>query len=192
MKKHDEKRSYYRINDSVGLKYSRIESSEDNAAFAVSTAATPLTTELTAIDRELNQLTNSLWSESPLLAQALGLLNRKLTLFGAHALPQEHLTPVNQYREMLVSISGSGMGFNAQEQFEPGVRLGLMLALKPSNITVSLTGVVTACEALSKPAEQGYWVRVNFEAGHEAAREQLIQHIVQRQSAQTGGQSGDS
>lgn len=192
MKKTDEKRSYYRINDSVGLKYSRLESSEDNAVFAASAAATPLTAELTAIDRELNQLTNSLWSESPLLAQALGLLNRKLTLFGAHALPQEHLTPMNQYREMLVSISGSGMGFNAGEQFEPGVRLGLMLALKPSNIGLSLTGVVTACEPLRESADQGYWVRVNFEPGNEAAQEQLIQHIVQRQCAQTSGQSGGS
>lgn len=189
MRKIDEKRSYYRINDIVGLKYSRIEEGDNNASVPAA-AQTPLTEELATIDHELNQLTNSLWLENPLLAQALGLLNRKLTLFAAHALPHEQLTPTDQYQEILVSISGSGMGFNTGEQFDQGDRLSLMLALKPSNIDLRLTGVVAGCELMAKT--QGYWVRVNFEPGNEAAQEQLIQHIVQRQCAQTSEQPGDS
>ena len=191
MRKIDEKRSYYRINDSVGLKYAPIEDGDDSAGLLAAPVQTPLTSELAALDHELNQLTNSLWLENPLLAQALGLLNRKLTLFAAHALPQEQLTPMDQYQEILVSISGSGMGFNVAEQFEPGVRLALMLALKPSNIDLRLTGVVTGCEPLHTSDGQGYWARVNFEPGNEAAQEQLIQHIVQRQCAQTSEQPGD-
>ena len=191
MRKIDEKRSYYRINDSVGLKYSRIKEGDDGVGTLEAAAQTPLTSELAALDHELNQLTNSLWLENPLLAQALGLLNRKLTLFAAHALPHEQLTPTDQYQEILVSISGSGMGFNSTELFEPGDRLGLLLARKPSNIALRLIGPVTGCEPMGKNQGQGYWVRVNFEPGNEAAQEQLIQHIVQRQCAQTNEQPVD-
>jgi hypothetical protein len=144
---------------------------------------TPLADMLASIDRDFNQATNLLWQEKPLLAQALGLLNRKLSLVAAHALPQE-TNGEESYEELLVSISGSGIGFDAAEDFPVGTRLHLMLALKPSNITLELTGLVAGSESREQHGRKVYWIRVNFEQGNETAQELLIQHVVQRQCAQ--------
>ena len=83
-----EKRSYYRINDLVGLTYRVIPSGENptREPGEVHDMGNSLVTLLAEIDREFNQLTNILWQENPTAARSLGLLNRKLALIADHAL----------------------------------------------------------------------------------------------------------
>lgn len=180
-----ERRSYYRINDTVGLRFSVLDdASKDLPADAVLPGA-PVAGQLAALDGEFNQLANLLWQENPLIAQALGLLNRKLSLLTEHALmAAEDGEP--ELKEWVVSISGSGLGFKCNEALPVRTRLALSLWLRPSNIDLHLTGVVTGCEGLADETADLYWVRVAFEKGNEAAQERLIQHVVQRQCALGG------
>ncbi|MFT6050656.1 MAG: hypothetical protein ACI9B9_000294 [Halioglobus sp.] len=181
MKREDERRSYYRIDDIVGLMYSKLGTEEDDASELHKSLSTPLSNLFVEIDREFNQATNILWRENPTIAQALGLLNRKISLIASHTLPEE-VRRKDSYEELMVSISGSGLAFRALEDIPVDTRLSLSLVLKPSDIHITFTGIVVGCEYLHPDTSQPYWVRISLEGNNPGAQEQLIQHVVQKQS----------
>lgn len=182
MESNKERRSYFRINDAVGLRYYVLRDAEvgEESQHSYSVEAA-----LKAIDREFNQLVNVLWQDSPSAANALGLLNRKLTLISDVVVGGQTDT-AEEFIQTQVNISGAGIAFAADDAFEAGTRLAITLQLRPSNIELQITGEVTACDKLdenSGEAGGAYWLRINFESGNDAAQDRLIQHIVQRQCA---------
>lgn len=183
MERKDERRSYYRIEDIIGLTYSSIDSAEETMPEESCDLGLPLTSLFAEIDREFNQAVNTLWQESPAMAQALGLLNRKISLIAAHSLRDKD-QPVDSYEDLMVSISGNGLGFSSAEELSVGARLRLSLALKPSDINITITGEVVACERLPTHSNHPYWIRVSIDGNNPAAQEQLIQHVVQKQCGQ--------
>jgi len=183
VEQNTERRSYYRIDDVIGLSYAKLDASDSAQADNHGTLGMPLTSLFAEIDREFNQATNTLFHENPTIAQALGLLNRKISLIAAHSLREQDYT-VESYEEMMVSISGCGLAFGSNEELPVKTRLSLALTLKPADIRVDFTGEVVACEQQGASAEAPYWVRVGLDSNNPAAQEQLIQHIVQKQCAQ--------
>ncbi|MCB1676445.1 MAG: PilZ domain-containing protein [Halioglobus sp.] len=197
MSSPEEKRSYYRIHDYVGLSCARLDDTAEASgtraamppAAADSDLGLPLSSLLSEIDRKFNPIVNSLWLEHPPVAETLGLLNRKISILAARVLDEAGPT-CESYEELLVSLSGSGIGFNSAQPYPEGARLRLFLALKPSSVRLDLTGVVIGCDRNTAEEQPQYWVRVAFEPGNEAAQEQLIQHVVQRQCAQIHDRAG--
>ena len=179
-----ERRSYYRINDIVGLTYNLLGADSQNPASPLENLGLSLTSLLSEIDHEFNQITNTLWHEHPLMAKALGLLNRKLSIIAAHSLQDEEQS-IEPYDEMMVNISGCGISFDCTEQLQTGDQLELSLVLKPSNVMIDLEGEVISCEKQLTNADKSYTIRVSFKENN-SAQEQLIQHIVQKQCAQIG------
>ena len=116
------------------------------------------------------------------MAKALGLLNRKISIIAAHSLQDEEQN-IESYEDMMVNISGCGIAFDCKEQLKNGDNLQLSIVLKPSNVILRLVGQVVSCEKQLSNNDKPYSIRVNFEE-HNAAQEQLIQHIVQKQCAQ--------
>jgi hypothetical protein len=184
VKSVNEKRSYYRIKDIVGLSYTVVEAGAAESSQGMPDLDAPLASLLAEIDRDFNKVTNVLWQENPIVAKALGLLNRKLALVASHSLPATEQAGSESYEEMVVSLSGSGLGFDCPEPLPAGTKLALVLVLKPSNICLRLNGTVTGLEIREEEDTATHWVRVAFDEGDDAAREHLIQHIVQRQSVQ--------
>lgn len=179
-----ERRSYYRINDIVGLTYNLLGEDNQNTASPSENLGLSLTSLLSEIDHEFNQITNTLWHEHPLMAKALGLLNRKLSIIAAHSLQDEEQS-IEPYDEMMVNISGCGISFDCTEQLQTGDQLELSLVLKPSNVMIDLEGDVISCEKQLTNTDKPYAIRVSFKENN-SAQEQLIQHIVQKQCAQIG------
>lgn len=177
-----ERRKYYRINDVVLLRYEEMSNEPtpskvgDTGGLEISTG-----TLLAEIDRELNKAINTVWREHPVTAQALGLLNRKISVIASQALEYEE-AGVHSYDNTMVNLSGCGIAFEAREALAPGTRLQLSIILKPSQITLSIAGKVVGCEDRLSSSAMPYWVRVDFE-DDLAAQEQLIQHVVQKQGA---------
>jgi len=178
-----ERRSYFRINDVVGLTYSRLESGEEFKTGIVGDAAMPMMELLAEVDQNFNQVNNALWREKPAIAQALGLLNRKISIIAAHALQSED-QPMDSYEEQMVNISGCGIAFHCSENFSTGTALKIRTVLKPSNIYLNFTAQVVACEALPEHSDQPYWLRVSLDNDDAGAQEQLIQHVVQKHCSQ--------
>ena len=178
-----ERRKYYRINDVVLLRY---EILDDDGGGGINTAGesgleVSTGTLLAEIDRELNKVINSIWKDYPIVAQALGLLNRKVSIVAAQALDYEH-SEVRSYDDTMVSLSGCGIAFEAREGMDAGTRLRLSVILRPSQVTLSIAGTVVDCEHRLDSAAMPYWVRVTFD-DDAMAQEQLIQHVVQTQGA---------
>ena len=182
MVKNPEKRTYYRINDVVGLTYKILGQGEDIQSSLSGNLGLSVTSLLTEIDHEFNQATNTLWHENPTIATALGLLNKKLSIIAANSLSEES-QDVNSYEEMMVNISGCGLSFDCTEDLPTGTRLLLTVVLKPANTQLNFTGEVIASDNNANNTEKPYSVRINFDENNNA-QEQLIQHIVQKQCAQ--------
>ena len=84
------------------------------------------------------------------------------------------------------SISGCGMAFHCREPLAVETRLRVSVALKPSQIVVAFNARVVSCERVSEIPAKDYLLRISIDENCTAAREQLVQHVVQRQSALIG------
>lgn len=186
-----ERRKYYRINDVVLLRYEVIpeapegqQTSEDTGGLEISTGSL-----LAELDRELNKSINAVWREHPMVAQALGLLNRKVSVIAAQSLEYEE-EGVHSYDSSMVNLSGCGIAFEGRHTLEPGTRLQLSIILKPSQVTLSIAGTVVSSEERLDSATMPYWIRVDFDDDLQA-QEQLIQHVVQKQGALLSDSPGE-
>ena len=181
-----ERRQYYRINDVVLLRYEVMSESPGGAGdgHGVETGSLEISSShlLAEIDRELNNTINVVWREHPAVAQALGLLNRKISIVAARAFDYEE-SAVQSYDDTMVNMSGCGIAFEARDEMAPGTRLRLNMILRPSQVNLSITGTVVSCEKRLTSSATPWWIRVNFDDDLQA-QEQLIQHVVQKQGAQ--------
>ena len=185
MNTHDERRNYFRILDQVGVKYSVLGESAEVPAETSGEIELSLGAMLGNIDQEFNRAVNILWSESPSAADAVGLLNRKLSLLAARFLEAGDYNGAG-YEGTTASISGCGMAFHCEYPLAVETRLNVWVALKPSRIVVNFTASVVACERASDIPARNYLLRISIDENCHAAREQLVQHVVQRQSARLG------
>lgn len=183
--KTTERRAYFRIQDTIGLKYTVLEGAGAQMQTCDARMEVSLGAMLNELDGEFNRAANTLWSENPVAAQALGLLNRKLTLLASHLL-QEPPTEAGGHELIRTSISGCGMAFHSAEPLRVDTRLQVSAILRPSNIEVAFTASVVACERVSEIPSRDYLLRLAIDESCHAAREQLVQHTVQRQSAMLG------
>jgi len=183
--KRTERRSYYRINDTIGLAYSIIDHKERESPESSGDQSLSITRQLSDIDRELNQAINTIWHENTVVSHALGLLNRKLSLIASDSIPEESKN-TECYEDLVVSISGYGMAFSCIEQLSTGDRLRLSIKLKPSNVLLQLGGKVVVCEDSPENLEKPFLVRVILDAENQSSQELLIQHIVQKQCSDLG------
>lgn len=179
MVKKSERRSYYRINDTVGLTYTVLDGNKSAQISSSANLGLSLTNLLAETDHEFNKITNILWHENPVIAEALGLLNKKVSIIAAHSL-QDSEQNIASYEDMMVNISGCGMSFDCIESLAQGARLQLSVTLKPSNIILNMVGQVISCEQQPAKQEKPFVVKVIFEENN-TAQEKLIQHIVQKQ-----------
>lgn len=181
--KRRERRQYYRINDVVMLRYEMLEGNAGSGAVTIGESGLEVSTGtlLAEIDRELNQTINAVWQDHPAIAQALGLLNRKISVVAAEALHYE-ANDVQSYDDTMVSLSGSGIAFESRDPLPEGGRLRLSVILRPSQVTLSIAGTVVGCEQRLSSETMPYWIRVDFD-DDLLAQEQLIQHVVQKQGA---------
>ncbi|PLW68314.1 PilZ domain-containing protein [Pseudohalioglobus lutimaris] len=176
-----ERRDFFRINDIIGLSYTELTGDDEPKYPDVSgEMGLPLANLLGEVDATFNNIANTIWKEEPTVAQALGLLNRKISLLAAHIM-QADGSDADSYQDIIVSLSGCGMGFHSNEALTESARLRVAVILKPSHVEVKFTATVVSCEPLPPEKKHAYWIRISIDKGNDAAQEQLIQHVVQKQ-----------
>ncbi|MGR8921773.1 MAG: PilZ domain-containing protein [Gammaproteobacteria bacterium] len=180
-----ERRRYFRITDRALVKYRVLadEALDDERRFVFlnEVRAANLHGALMGIDIRLGDLFEVVRNESKATAEALELMNRKLTLLErVVAMETSTKSPID-YREnapLDVSLSGGGMAMPSEERLEPGTHLAIDLVLLPSNHPMRVIGRVVECSA----TERGTTLSVEFVDMREEDRDVLIQHIVRKQS----------
>jgi len=140
------------------------------------------------IDRELTAALIVLWQSNPAAAIVIGLLNKKLDFIAAELELGYLGGGLIKHEQTQVNISACGMAFECDEQFDAGQMMELNLLLKPVNATLKLKGCVNACDRVAAGSGKLYLLRLDFVSTDAHVREELIQHIVRRQSMQLSKQ----
>ncbi|MES9962141.1 MAG: PilZ domain-containing protein [Candidatus Sedimenticola sp. 20ELBAFRAG] len=181
----DERRRFFRIDDSVNLSYTSI--SPDQLSERMKRLDNDLDTDFTimsnlaAVTQQMAGVLHKVEADYPDVANYLKALNKKIDILGRAFLVQN--TDLSENPANPVNISASGMAFNTTEQLEPGTLLELKLLLMPS-----FTGILTMAEVVScseMEAAEGdyrYDLRVNFTHLRDADRDVLIRHVIRLQT----------
>ncbi len=175
---NQERRRYFRINDTIGLRYELLDAAAEDCALPES----PLDVLdlMHDQDEKIERLLNEVGDSSPQVAALVRALNQKLERIVGQLVADSRLVGQLADRAREVNISACGMGFVHELEIPVGTRLSLELELAPSQFAVQTKGIVVSVE----PHEQGFYWRIDFYDMANAHQERLIQHIVQRQSLQ--------
>lgn len=171
-------RRYFRIQDTISLSYRRLDQAKAEDA---PTHVADLLTLLDDQGRVTKQLALELKDASPKVTELLAQLRRDREQMLAQLSSDHELVMRLARRSREVSISACGVGFINELPIDAGAKLQLSLELTPKKPPVATKGVLVGCE----PTSNGrYYWRIDFYDMQAVAQEVLIQHIVQRQSAQ--------
>ena len=162
-----ERRRFYLIRDVVELRY-HVLGDDESADRQGDDAALGSGQLLERLDEEIAEAINRVWGVDPVTAQALGLMNRKISILASLSLTGDRTEPVD-YEEACVSLSGAGIAFGAAEPLATGARLRLQLVLHPSRMELAITARVVGSEARDD-ADRPYWIRLDFENDPQANR----------------------
>lgn len=173
----DEKRRFFRINEHIGLSYDRIDQQEPQK---ISPTMADIEALIASQDECIEQLLGEVAGQSPKMAELMRALNQKLDRVVQQLVLESQMTAQLATRFREVNISACGIGFWSDQDAPPGTHLRLELELSSGIKKISSKGILVA----SEQTPQGYYWRVNFYGMSLANQELLIQHIVQRQSAQ--------
>jgi len=182
-----ERRRYFRINDRALVRYRVVADgaleSERRALRARELDGANLATALLEIDVHLQAALAALDGRDRALAEALDLLNRKVTLVGRLATlagsPPDGAPDHREHQPRDLSLSAGGIALAADTPLALNADLVVDLVLLPSNHALRALGRVADCRGRRGG---GFDIAIEFSELREADREALAQHVTRRQS----------
>jgi len=163
----DDRREYYRIDDTIALEFSLLSGAEAHASDALHDPS-PLFNLLS----DLRHITE----RDRTLANYLKVINKRVDLLG-QAVAQSLLRDIGAPRQ--VSLSEGGISFNNAQAVAPGSHLAIKMVLMPQALGLLLRGQVVHC---SQRADGQFEIGTEFEALTDAQRQLLARHILQKQA----------
>jgi len=174
----DDRREYYRIEDTIALEFSLLSGAEAYASDVLHDTSPlfNLLSDLHLMDFESQHLLRHISERDRPLANYLKVINKRIDLLG-QAVAQSLLRDIGAPRQ--VSLSEGGISFNNAQPVAPGSHLAIKMVLMPQALGLLLRAKVVHC---SQRADGQYEVGTEFEALTDAQRQLLARHILQRQA----------
>ncbi|MDM8347838.1 PilZ domain-containing protein [Pseudomonas sp. sp1636] len=174
----DDRREYYRIDDTIALEFTPLSGAEALASDELhdSSPLFNLLSELHLLDFESQHLLRHISERDRPLANYLKVINKRIDLLG-QAVAQSLLRDIGTPRR--VCLSEGGVSFNSAQNLAIGSHLAIKIVLMPQALGLLLRAKVIHCQAL---AEQQFEIGTAFEALTDAQRQLLARHILQRQA----------
>ena len=185
-----ERRKYFRIEDSIMLKYRVVaveaqESAQNDAELnrmRIETARAALF----GIETDFQEMCEPLAREHPSIVDVLQILNRKINLLERvissemlHASPAA--SDLLNHEAQSVNLSGGGMSLRAADALPENARLIIDMVLLPSHDPIRVFGQVVHCQ----PGEdEQFEIGIEFVEVNSQDRERIIRHTLQRQAEQ--------
>ena len=180
----EERRRYFRLDDTMGLSYRRL-SPEEVSAFAEHAQQHGGNFDYAAnFDNRIQTLLDACRVQNPVAAELIGLMNQKLNLVIKQMDIDTGILQKIAYQLKQVNVSACGMAFACDERIDSGEMLQLDILLKPGDLHVVAMAEVVDCtaQADTDESEGQYFLRLDFVELNANDQELLIQHIVKRQS----------
>lgn len=174
----DDRREYYRIEDTIALEFHPLSGAEAQARDELHDPSPlfNLLGELHLLDYESQHLQRQISGRDRTLADYLKTINRRIDLLGqamAHALLRE----IGEPRP--VSLSEGGLRFVDSQPLAIGSHLALKIVLLPHCAGLLLRAQVNHCQALDGGRHE---IGVVFTSLSDSQRQLLARHILQRQA----------
>lgn len=176
----EERREYYRIEDSVALEIQRIPGADvlDEHALQDTSTLFDLLSELHVAEFESQHLLRQLDDRDRTTNSFLRAMSKRIDLLG-QVVAQTVLGKLGAPQKVI--MSEGGLQFESHQPFPVGTLLSVKMVLMPQASGMMLRAKVTHCHSLTIG---------DFEIGTEwidlsdAQRQLLARHILQRQAAQ--------
>ena len=180
-----ERRHYFRIDDSMGVSYRCIGSEEAGALAKQSQKHNGAFDFSANFDNRIQTLLDTCKIQAPIAAELIDLVNKKLNFVIAQMDVDSGFMRQIGFSPKSVNVSACGMAFANEEALEKGQLLQLDIMLQPSDLHLTVIAQVIDCVALDQDQVVGdlcCFVRLGFTEINSNDQELLIQHIVKRQS----------
>jgi hypothetical protein len=176
----EERREYYRIEDSVALEINLLSGPDavDEHAHRGTSALFDLLSELHISEFESQHLLRQLDERDRTLNSFLKALSRRIDLLG-QVVAQTVLGKLGKPQKVI--MSEGGLQFESAQPYPAGTLLGIKMVLMPQASGMMLRARVTHCDALSIG---DFDVGTEFIDLPDAQRQLLARHILQRQAQQ--------
>ncbi len=181
-----DRRRFYRIKDRVSLNYCVVQSAgidqEINKTNRRQQELAELRNATHAIDARLEAINIKLSRENPLIAETLDLFHRKIALHERmfRIDDDDDGKVFSQARE--ISLSASGVAFDAETPLNQGTHLKLELIIYPENHYIPVFAHVVKCKQIQDDSSAGYHIAVEFEGISNENEERIINHIFKIQA----------
>ena len=182
----EERRRYFRIDDSMGVSYRKLGSEEAKAFVQQAREHGDNFDYAANFDNRIESLLESCKIQSPMAAELIGLMNKKLNFVISQMDVDSDLMQKIAYTLREVNVSACGMAFANEEEMQKGQQLQLDILLHPSELHIVAMAEVVACSPLAVDDAKDKlccFIRLNLTQINSHDQELLIQHIVKRQSA---------
>lgn len=177
----DERRRFFRIDDTVGVSYRLLTEEEAKAQSDGACHAVDALSQIAGFDTKIENYLGQLQIKDPVAAALIDSINKKLNCVITRLELENQLVQQIVHDMQKANISACGIAFNIDTEIEADREMSLNLLLLPSKLRVSTFGRVIACERGRNI--DGYYIRIDFHDMQPADQEVLIQHIVKRQGS---------
>ncbi|WP_339510070.1 PilZ domain-containing protein [Pseudomonas sp. RL_15y_Pfl2_60] len=173
-----DRREYYRIEDTLALEFSCLSDTQALSGEALhdNSPLFNLLSELHVLDFESQHLLRHISERDRTLASYLKVINKRIDLLG-QAVAQSLLGDIGPPKK--VTISEGGVSFNSAQAVEAGTHLAIKLVLMPQALGLLLRAKVIHCQAID---DGQFEIGTEFESLTDAQRQLLARHILQRQA----------
>ncbi len=183
----DERRQFFRIEDSVRLTLREVDQGEldrrlENLEINRADSFT-LMTDLNAIGQQVSASLRRIESKDPDIADCLKALDQKLDLISKAFLAEE--VDMMDKPARAVNLSAGGMAVYGREPMQSGKVLEIKMLLLPSYTGILTYGTLVDCvmmEGEELDPEYPYRLRIDFSFMRDTDRDALIRHVLLKQA----------
>lgn len=182
----EEKRRYFRINDTIHLLHRVIDENKIVQGSHVSNdvlGSYSLAAALEVLNQEAAALAPRLERSSPELFEYLRIIDSKINLITQAIVNQDNEFSEHDRRE--VSFSAAGLAFTNVHAIQVGAILELRMLLTSCLAVIVAYARVVRCKDISKDNTQHpFEICVEYINMNEEDRELLIKHVIKKQMQQ--------
>ncbi len=182
----NERRRYFRIDDHLYLEVRIIPQAQyekvRNQPLQESEEVCDLILQLRALTSQAGIILSGIRKTQPEIAHYLALQDKKIDLVAQAAVGKQmdkELAP-----NARVNLSAGGLAYSATQEVSPKTPLLVRMVFFPSHLCIQAYGEVIHCERDDADPEKPFKVGVEFTAISEAARDALVRHTLELQSAE--------
>lgn len=181
----DERREYFRINDNIYLKLRVVNEDEAQRPLeekrAEEDSPANLSLTLQSLTGQSANLLAGIRKSQPDIAHYLSLLEKRIELISRMVMGDHQGKSIEPNAH--VNLSAGGISFSSDHALAPGTLLEMEIILFPSHIHIQTYGRVSYCKPDREKTTQRFSVGIDFTRISDMAREALVKHTLELQSA---------